>query len=697
MEVVVQKATYMNSHPVDDVEAQVRAGQIEQAIALATAALADTTRTPDQRMALLEQRCECHVMRVEFRQAEADVQAMAALARSHKTPALQALASIAAARVFIGTGRSQDAVKAAQAALKAARQSGQQLLQARALQHLSDALYQGGSDIALALEHAQQAYAQFERLGDFKGQAQALGSQFYVLSATGRAAEADSAAQRMLRLAQQAGARSEEARALGLLTFHQADLAAALSLYRQALAINESAGNLGGRANAIGNMGALYAELGLDRHARRLCEAVRGQLGAEGNLFNLWNLFESELDLGDIAAARTIAAEATALLHVLKLRRHVGVVPYQAGRILACEGQWNDAAHLLEQAANGYGADHVGMTMTALAYAAQSRLAAGQAGAALKATRRGTDLHISAGLSTQNGGESVMLWWQHCLALRANGRLAEAHQALKQAWQYVLDATLGLSDEGLRRNALNKMPENAAVVQAWVADGRARGLPLEQVQAHLRGEASLKEPFARLVDTGMRLNEIKTEAELREFLVDEVTELSGAQRVLLVLQGTATHGTDPALDIAGSLVPRGESDADLLAAITPWLHEACRTRTVTLRHGPEGADPLDQRSCLIVPLIAQRELLGFVYADLEGVFGRFHKGDKQLLALLAAQAAVSLANVRAAEALERKVLERTAEARAALEQAEQRAAEAQQRAEALAARLRALGIDPTAL
>ena len=47
---------------------------------------------------------------------------------------------------------------------------------------------------------------------------------------------------------------------------------------------------------------------------------------------------------------------------------------------------------------------------------------------------------------------------------------------------------------------------------------------------------SLGEPFERLVDTGLRLNEIKSEAELHEFLVDEVTELSGAERVLLVLE-----------------------------------------------------------------------------------------------------------------------------------------------------------------
>ena len=94
----------------------------------------------------------------------------------------------------------------------------------------------------------------------------------------------------------------------------------------------------------------------------------------------------------------------------------------------------------------------------------------------------------------------------------------------------------GLSDEGLRRNYLNKREENREIVLAWIQHARERKLPRKQREAHLAGKANLGESFERLVDTGLRLNEIKSEAELHEFLVDEVTELSGAERVLLVLE-----------------------------------------------------------------------------------------------------------------------------------------------------------------
>ena len=193
------------------------------------------------------------------------------------------------------------------------------------------------------------------------------------------------------------------------------------------------------------------------------------------------------------------------------------------------------------------------------------------------------------------------------------------------------------------------------VIAAWRAHVRRQGLPPAEALVRLQARTSVGERFERLVDTGLRLNELKREADWREFLVEEATELSGAERMLLVL--AAPDG----LQLAGDELPLGEDPATLLAAIGPWLDEAQRTRAVSLRHGPEGAAPVDQRSCLIAPLIAQRELLGFLYADIEGLFGRFNDSDRDLFAMLASQAAVALANIRATEGLERQVAERTAQ------------------------------------
>ncbi len=158
----------------------------------------------------------------------------------------------------------------------------------------------------------------------------------------------------------------------------------------------------------------------------------------------------------------------------------------------------------------------------------------------------------------------------------------------------------------------------------------------------------------RLAGVGVRMNEQVSTPALHRFLIDEAAKGSGAQRVLVVLDGAA------GLQLAGAQLPAGEHAAALLRAITPWLEEARRRRAVSLRHGPEGAAAIDQRSCVIAPLIAQHELLGFLYADIEGVVGRFDETERDALALLASQAAVALANRRAADGLAEQLAERNA-------------------------------------
>ena len=172
-------------------------------------------------------------------------------------------------------------------------------------------------------------------------------------------------------------------------------------------------------------------------------------------------------------------------------------------------------------------------------------------------------------------------------------------------------------------------------------------------RARHASQAGRRAPLERLIDIGLRLHERRSAAELHEFLTDEVAGLGGAGRVLLVLD--APEG----LHLAGALLPKGEWAPALLKAVTPWLEASRLDRAVHLRHGPDGAAEVDQRSCLVAPLVAQNKLLGFLYADIEGAFGRFDDADRDLLGMLAAQAAVALDNAQWAQGLERKVAERT--------------------------------------
>jgi GAF domain-containing protein/DNA-binding response OmpR family regulator len=197
-----------------------------------------------------------------------------------------------------------------------------------------------------------------------------------------------------------------------------------------------------------------------------------------------------------------------------------------------------------------------------------------------------------------------------------------------------------------------------AQAQALEADSGARRRPASKSNPrpdlHHAPAASRSGPGESphsLVDATLRLHVLREEGAVHQLLIDAAASLSSAQRVLLLLSG------HDGLHIAGSRMPRGEDARTLLRAVIPWVSEAGRTRAASLRHGPDGAKRVDQRSCVVAPLLAQDELLGCLYADVEGALGRFHDADRDLLAMLASQAAVALANIRSRAGLEHKLTE----------------------------------------
>ena len=179
----------------------------------------------------------------------------------------------------------------------------------------------------------------------------------------------------------------------------------------------------------------------------------------------------------------------------------------------------------------------------------------------------------------------------------------------------------------------------------------SRSRPL--TSARTRPAASLP-PQERLARSSLRLAASQSEKALRQRLIQEAAALVGAQRVLLA---------DDAQDgprVLGDQLPRGEKVHALARAITPWLAEARKSRKSSLRHGPQGARRIDQRSCLVVPLIAGSELLAYLYADVDGRHGRFEPAQRRPLEALAAQAAATLARLRSQEAMQARLAEQDA-------------------------------------
>ena len=669
-----QRATPSAAAAVSRVGDLAWAGRHEQAIAEADAALQPAlpgAKEPgaDDALALLDLRAESHIALGNLHGAAADAAAMVQRARREHSAALTAMALCRESVVLIRLGRARAAVDSAHAALQEAQRSGQPLRQAHALWRLSYAQSSCRIEPEASQAQAAQAAAIFALLGDTVHQGRASHALSHALWVFNQPDASRVAAAEALALARRSGDLLNQANAQNALSLVEDDLAAALRQHQQSLAAFKAAGYVLGQANATGNLGNTYGELGLYRRARRLSLQAADITRRAGALNLLlvwaWNLAQWAYEAGALHELRAFAAEATALTNQMGDRRFLGSPEMARGWLALREGRPAQAAEHFERVARDALADEEETQLLALTEAGRAHLAAGQAGAALAATQRAADIHRSLQLSPSSEVNVAAVWWRHSQALRANGKAAAARDALQRAWRFLLERAANLSDEGLRRSYLHQRREHRELVLAWLQHARSQGLPREQREAHLAGSANLREPFQRLVDTGLRLNEIQTETELVDFLVDEVTELCGAERVLLVLddQGNVAPVPDapPGFRIVGAHLPRGEDETALLQAITPWLQEAGRHRAVSLRHGPQGEQAMDQRSCLVAPLMAQNEPLGYLYCDLAGAFGRFADADRDLLSLLAAQAAVALANLRSAAGLERKVLDRTAE------------------------------------
>jgi signal transduction histidine kinase/DNA-binding response OmpR family regulator/HPt (histidine-containing phosphotransfer) domain-containing protein len=641
------------------------AGRHAEAIVQASLALEPVKQDLGQRLALLDLRSESLIAEGRFVDAATDADQMLSLAVAHRLPTQRVQALSRKALVLMRQGAVQPAVEAAMQAVRLARRTRNQKLLARCLLCLAEAQLRAMA-YEVALENGLAAVHQFEQIGDLTGLGRSYWIIGFVQSRLARNDASRAAANRAVDLARQSGDTLGMANALNVLSFSCQDIAERLKLLQQAERLFERSGDVFGQLMVLGNLSLSSGELGLSRRAKRLGRraielaqrmGARRAMALQYGFVLVW-----EVVTGEVEQARERWPDYDALVTSLNQPPRFYDRELWASRLEIAEGNVDSAVLRLQACRASANVNNPGFVLYILIHLAAALLLQGDVPAALDATTRGVALHKAQGFARANFCQSQDIWWWHSQALCASGQDDEGWAALQCAHAILLDGVRNLHDEGLRRSYLHNVAVNHNIVRAWLAEADRRKLPEAQRLACLSIENHLGEPFRRLVDTGMRLNELGGSVGLRDFLIEEVAELCGAQRVLLVLDDAA------GLSIAGSQLPPGEDCQTLLRAVMPWLTEARRTRTVSLRHGPQGAAEVAQRSCLVAPLIAQQVLLGFLYADIEGMFGRFHEADRDLLAMISSQTAVALANAQLAQGLERKVQERTRDLTAALAQ-----------------------------
>ena len=637
----------------DEVAALAWAGQQERAVEAATASLAKA-RSSAERMSLLDLRSAALLAGGQPEHALGDAKAMLDIGKRARKREWVATALCRQASIEIRMGRSRDAVATGEAALDAARRCGSRGAEAMALMRLGEAQSRV-RDSELGARAAMQASRLWKALGDRVNEGRSWWVVSIARSSQGRTEDADRAAGKALALARQTGDLLGMGNALNMLTFHEADIAKCIALLRQALAAFRAGGHRGGEAMITHNLANQYNGLGLLRRSLRLFKQARDsyiQVGATAGVALpsfLLGLTEHELGMDDAAKAHLEDAAArweaggmvNANAYVLAVR----------GFVASFDGDYAAAIALAEQATRELeGTQEVAIEINAHDNLAEFNLAAGRPVEALQASTRATGIHRAHGLGDLQGITATEVWWHHHEALRASGKTADARRALAQAYRFLVDPISKLTDEGLRRNYLNKREVNRKIVKAWVAEPRRR-------PAHLAGESTLREPFERLVDTGLRLNELRTPRRAAR-----IPDRRGDRAVRRRARAAgARFGDGP----RARRVARAQGRRRRGAAARRRCRarrRSRRTRTASLRTSPgRRAGEFGSARASSRRSIARDTLLGYLYADIDGAFGRFHEADRDLLAMLASQAAVALDNAQWSQGLEQKVAQRTEE------------------------------------
>ena len=475
----------MKSQARQTLHALAWAGQHDRAMALATTALAAPQLQSAERFALLDARAESLIAAGRFGDAQGDVAAMLTLAGERAPVARRVQALQRQSLVLMRLGQGAAALAAAQEAATLVHQAATkkrndptvQALLAPSLLCLAEAQLRAAQH-AQAIPSAEQAAALFEAAGDVVGQARSHWILAFAQTRLSRNEASRSAALRAVALARQAGDDYGLANALNVLSFSSTDIAERLALLQQAAAAFERCGHAFGRAQVVGNLSLAMAELGLYRSACRLGEecialcdamAARQNQTAELGIVMLW-----KITLGELAAVRQRWAAYDALVSTLDEDNTRTNRELIAATLAQAEGDFASAAQGLRSLLRRVRTHNPGFELYVLIPLAKVQLQQGDAGAALRSTRRGIALHRQHGFARAGLGQSQDIWWWHHRALLANGQKEASWAALQEAHALLLQAVAHVRDEGLRRSYLNKVEVNREKYPVATARGNAK-------------------------------------------------------------------------------------------------------------------------------------------------------------------------------------------------------------------------------
>jgi signal transduction histidine kinase/DNA-binding response OmpR family regulator len=654
----------------------------ETALSFYAQALETGDLSPETEYTLLKGRVECHRFLGNLEAQREDSEQMLRLAEKAGDPALQIEANNLLAEALNDLGEAPKAQEAAGHALRQAREIGDQKLEAESLYAKGEALTHSGA-IEQARGNHLEALRLFREIGDRSGEARCLQTLSWHAWAMGQSESGRDYARQVISIARSLGDRVIEFETLSILSLLEGDLAQKIRYGEQALSIAQAVNHRLGQAAVLNNLSLYYAYIGLyaigRRHAQNAVEVLRAMQAAESLAATLESLARIELFLKEYEQAQRDFEEDLVIAKEIGNPRSPGDCYLGLGRLALAKGQ---PAQARERFRSAIGLFEKGNILANRAYGlswlGKAELALGERKTALQHTSQAIELLQAIGNAT-TGFPIQEIWWNHYQVAGAGDQPSskECWGILQQTFELVFAGIASLSDEGLRRNYLNKVEANRAILLEWTHWAVRRGESLDPILKRERSSTSLQDTFQHLVDIGTRLTAQRDPESLPQLILDYFIELSGAERAGLFL-GDGLPGQD--FEWALAVGVEADESAALKTFSKPILDQAYKSFHPVLVEAigevtPGGIPALQQRSALALPLVSRGRLWGLLYGDMRHIFGRFDQTDLDLLGLLANQAAAALENADWSRSLEDKVAQRTAELSTANASLEQRNAE----------------------
>ncbi|HEX8917433.1 MAG TPA: GAF domain-containing protein, partial [Chloroflexota bacterium] len=692
-------------HPTEDVLELQRAAdrarstyRDAQAIALYTRALDLLRARPksidhptDLEYDLLLGRIACYERRGELLLLVSDANAMRQLAESANNLEAEARAVQLQSFHVRRTGMSGELPSQVESILQRAVQARSTSAEADGLVALGD-IKDAQSDHLRAAELFERALQIYRDLDDQVSQARCHVRLGYARRWADQYEQATEHGEQALKLSRSVGDRAVEALALNTIGLASPDLARARTPFEQALEIWQMLENRYGEALINNNLGISMRMLGLYRKARdygeRAVDAVSqiGFLSPADVAGNLDSLAATYLEMGEVNKARATIEQAVEDARASSDREIASAVSLTHGRIELAAGCAEEARVLFESAVDVFRKFNVAWWLAGgLSWLGEACLQLGDWDAADRASSEAMSILRQVGQGNSDVPAHYVCWLRFRVVSSDPGGpdAEETWTVLQQGRDALLTSIDSLSDAGLRRNCLNKVSFNRDLIEEWTraAEKREDRITPEELRSVSVGPASLQDQLARMLDISTQMNERRDES-LIDFVMDELVELSGAERASLMLLGAEGHAEVVATrGISVDEFERVQLELEeLLQIVTETRHPELR---LDIRlEGDEPSSLLGSRSVLVVPLVAHSRLIGLVYADNRTMFGGFAATDVDLVAVLASQAATALENARLYQEtlrvnreLEERVAARTSALQAANASMEQRALE----------------------